>query len=92
MSPQRACEYNIAMFIIEYRNGSPIDTLIRDMQILIKECDNIPPEIETIEEICVIAGETIQFNVTATAPIEDAMQRVNLTAVSYTHLTLPTKA
>ncbi len=80
VTPQRPCEYNIAMYIIEYRNGTPIDTLIRDMQILIKECDNIPPEIETIDEICVVAGETIEFDVTATAPIEDTNQKVNLTA------------
>ena len=42
MTPQKAGEYNIAMAIIEYRNGKPIDTLIRDMQILIRNCENKP--------------------------------------------------
>jgi len=79
-SPQMACEYNIAIFIIEYRDGNPIDTMIRDLQILIETCENIPPEIEVEEEICVVAGELIEFDVTATAPIMDSAQLVNLTA------------
>lgn len=80
LAPQQACEYNIAMYIIEYRNGQPIDTLIRDMQILIEICDNLPPVIESIDEICVIAGETVSFDVTATAPLSESEQKVNLTA------------
>lgn len=79
-SPQKAGEYNIAMYIIQYRGGVAIDTLIRDMQILVNECDNMPPVIETIDKICVIAGETIEFNVVATAPLTEPDQKVNLTA------------
>ena len=79
-SPQQECEYNIALYIIEYRDGNPIDTLIRDLQILIETCDNLPPVIETEEEICVVAGELIEFEVTATAPAMESDQLVNLTA------------
>ncbi|MEM8906492.1 MAG: gliding motility-associated C-terminal domain-containing protein, partial [Bacteroidota bacterium] len=79
-TPQEACEYNIAMYIIAYRNGEPLDTLIRDMQILIETCDNLAPEIEVVDEICVIAGETITVDVTATAPLSESEQQVNLTA------------
>lgn len=79
-SPQRAGEYNIAMYIIEYRDGRAIDTLIRDMQILVEDCENLPPEIETIEEICVIAGERLEFDVRATAPIADVGQMVLIEA------------
>ena len=78
--PRKTGEYNIAMYIIQHRNGVPIDTLIRDMQILVVDCDNMPPEIETEDEICVIAGETISFDVVATAPIEESGQRVDLRA------------
>ncbi len=81
ITPQAACEYNIAFYIISYRDGQPLDTMIRDMQILILECDNQPPEIETIEEICVVAGETVSFDVTATAPLSEPDQLVTLTAV-----------
>jgi len=80
-TPQAECEYNIAFYIISYRNGEPIDTMIRDMQILILQCDNDPPEIEAIDEICVIAGQTVMFDVTATAPITDSDQMVTLTAL-----------
>lgn len=81
-APQLAGEYNLAMAIVSYRQGIPIDTVIRDMQILIKECDNIPPEVFTpYEEICVEAGQLIEFQVTATAPLVEQSQRVRLSAL-----------
>ena len=81
-APQRAGEYNLAMIIVEYRDGIPIDTIIRDMQILILECDNLPPVIETpFQEICVVAGDVLEFNVRATAPLSESRQRVKLTAL-----------
>ena len=80
-TPHEACEYNIAMIIVEYRNGVAIDTTVRDMQILIAECSNLPPVIEAVEEICVIAGETVEFDVIATAPLSESDQLVNLIAI-----------
>ena len=80
-APQLAGEYNIAIWIVSYRNGIPIDTIMRDMQILVTECENIPPVINVpFEEICVIAGDVVQFNVIATAPIFEENQKVRLTA------------
>ena len=79
-SPQREGEYNIAMYIIEYRNGLPLDTMIRDMQILIKSCENMPPEIETEDLLCVVAGEQIQFNVIGTDP-DVPLQQVRISAL-----------
>ncbi|MBK8565426.1 MAG: gliding motility-associated C-terminal domain-containing protein [Saprospiraceae bacterium] len=69
-TPQVLGEYNIAMIIISWRNGVPIDTMVRDMQILVEECmDNKAPVI-AIENttICVVAGEVVEFTVTATDP------------------------
>jgi len=80
-TPQEPCEYNIAFYIISYRNGIAIDTMIRDMQILILECDNEPPVIETIDEICVIAGEVLEFDVVTTAPIAESQQQVTISAL-----------
>ena len=77
-APQIAGDYNIAMYIIEYRNGTPIDTVIRDMQIIVYECDNHPPEIEPVDDICVIAGDTVRFDIVATDP--DTGQQVLLQA------------
>lgn len=80
-SPEIPGEYNLAFLIISYRNGLPLDTMIRDMQILVQDCINDPPEIEKdVEEICVVAGELIEFNVTATAPLTDTDQFVSLRA------------
>ena len=68
-------EYNVAMIIVSFRNGAPIATVLRDMQIFVENCaDNKPPTIETIDEICVIAGETVQFEVTADDPDDDQIK------------------
>ncbi len=67
-APQLEGEYNIAMIIISYRDGVAIDTTVRDMQINIESCDNDPPVIDLEEEICVVAGELIAFEVVATDP------------------------
>lgn len=81
-APQRRGEYNLAMIIIEWRDGFPLDTIVRDMQINVRDCDNLPPEVETpFEEICVVAGEVLEFEVTATAPLEELAQKVRLTAL-----------
>lgn len=82
-APQQAGEYNIAMYIISYRNGVAIDTVLRDMQIRIfDQCDNAPPVVETpFDEICVIAGELVEFDVVAAAPLFETDQKVRLTAL-----------
>lgn len=79
-SPQQIGEYNIAILIKEYRQGQLISTIVRDMQIRILEGNNMPPVIETIDEICVIAGEIVQFSVIATDP-DIPLQQIELTAL-----------
>ena len=79
-APQRAGEYNIAFIIIEYRQGIAIDTMIRDMQILIEDCENQPPKIDVVREVCVIAGETLELDVIVTDP-DMPEQLVELTAL-----------
>jgi len=60
-SPQMAGIYNIAFVVVSWRKGKKIDVTIRDMQIFVADCDNNPPEIETIDRICVVAGKTVDF-------------------------------
>ncbi len=67
-APRLAGEYNIAFKIHEYRQGVLLNSIIRDMQILVEACDNNPPVIETVDEICVVAGEKVEFDVLATDP------------------------
>lgn len=80
-APQRQGEFNIAMIIIEWRNGIPIDTTLRDIQVTVEDCENLPPVVETpYDEICVIAGELIEFDVRGTAPEEEDDQLLQLQA------------
>ena len=71
-SPSFACTYNIAILIKEYRRlqGSParyyIGAVLRDMQITVSTCANNPPQIATVDDKCVAAGNNLNFNITAT--------------------------
>ncbi|MBP6810024.1 MAG: gliding motility-associated C-terminal domain-containing protein [Saprospiraceae bacterium] len=65
-SPQVPGIYNIAFTIISWRKGKIIDITIRDMQIFVAACDNNPPAVQTIDKICVVAGNDVTFGVTAT--------------------------
>ena len=80
-APVTPGEYNLAFLVKSFRNGLPLDTVVRDMQIFVEECSNEPPTLEVpIREICVVAGELIEFDVIAGAPIEDDPQLVRLEA------------
>ncbi len=80
-SPGIPGEYNLAFMVKSFRNGIALDTLVRDMQVFVDDCSNDPPEIQIArEEICVVAGELVEFDVVATAPLSDTEQEVVLTA------------
>ncbi|WP_232826438.1 gliding motility-associated C-terminal domain-containing protein [Lewinella sp. IMCC34183] len=79
-SPVIPGEYNLALMVKSFRNGIALDTVIRDMQIFVDDCANQPPVIDIArEQICVVAGELIELDVVATAPLDED-QRVTLTA------------
>ena len=67
-SPIQEGEYNVAFRINEWRNGSLIGYVTRDMQILIGSCANHPPDFFPIADTCVVAGDTLNFDVTAYDP------------------------
>lgn len=79
-APKKAGEYNIAIRVNEYRQGVLISSTVRDMQILIINCNNRPPKIETITDTCIVVGQTLTFNVMATDPDSPA-QKVRLSAL-----------
>ncbi|NNF01260.1 MAG: T9SS type B sorting domain-containing protein, partial [Bacteroidia bacterium] len=64
-TPQAVGEYNVAMLIREYRDGSEIGSVVRDMQITIKPSNNNPPTIDPLLDICVEAGTFISIDVEA---------------------------
>lgn len=71
-TPLLAGQYNMAIEISEWRLDTNtndyvlIGKVTRDMQVDILNCNNDPPEIEEIDEICVTAGDTIRFPIAAT--------------------------
>ncbi|MGZ4054173.1 MAG: hypothetical protein ACXVPM_04690, partial [Bacteroidia bacterium] len=81
-SPSMVCQYNVAILIKEYRliHGTHtryyIGSVLRDMQINVLACANTPPQINTVNDTCVIAGNSLNFNVNAS----DAADSIHLTA------------
>lgn len=67
-SPKIQGEFNITYRINEYRNGILINSMVRDMQILVRSCPggNRAPKIEVREEYCVIAGESVVIDILST--------------------------
>lgn len=74
-SPQG--EFNFVILIISWRNGIPVDSITRDMQITVDgSCTNNPPKIN-IDDICVDAGTLLDMDIIATDP---DLQNITLTA------------
>jgi len=70
-------EYNVAFIIEEWRHGVKIGSVIRDMQILVSACSNNVPNINCDDQYCLVAGEQLDFVISASAPDGD---NVTLTA------------
>lgn len=67
-SPKKEGEYNLAFIIISWRDGTPIDTTVRDMQIKVEKCDNDPPVVNVADNLCLIAKNQLSLPVSATDP------------------------
>lgn len=70
-APQKEGQYNVAFIVEEWRRGADgtyikIGEITRDMQIIVVETPNNRPLIQVPADICVEAGQKIQFKVTAT--------------------------
>lgn len=78
-TPRKKGIYNIAYLITEYRNGIKMSNMIRDMQIIVEDINNRPPDIPPIKDTCLIIGNTLEIEVTATDP-DNPQQVLNLTA------------
>ncbi|SDM00007.1 gliding motility-associated C-terminal domain-containing protein [Catalinimonas alkaloidigena] len=69
-------EHNVAFQVTEWRkdrNGQyrEIGYVVRDMQILVEDDPNNPPDVVTTLDTCVIAGDTLLNYVTVTDPEDD---------------------
>lgn len=63
--PKDTGKFNVAMFVEEWRNKIKISSIVRDIQIDVVNSDNDPPLNYPVEDICRIAGENINFQVTS---------------------------
>ena len=70
-------EYNVAFMIEEWRHGVKIGSVVRDMQIIISQCNNDLPQIQCNDQYCLVAGEQLDFIISASDPDGD---NVTLTA------------
>jgi gliding motility-associated-like protein len=57
--------FNIAMNIEEWRNGIKINNIIRDMQVEVHNSKNNPPENPPMQDICIVAGDSIRLTLTS---------------------------
>ncbi len=71
-APGSAGEYNIAFIVEEYRfiDGQwvQLGAVTRDMQIIIEDCENEPPELQIPPDTCVIAGDSLLADISAVDP------------------------
>ncbi len=71
-TPPQICQYNVAILIKEYRLFQGVryyvGSILRDMQIDVASCSNNAPQINNINDTCVVAGTNITFGVTASDP------------------------
>ena len=70
-------EYNVAFMVEEWRHGVKIGSVVRDMQILISTCSNNLPDIQCDDQYCLVAGQQLDFIISASDPDGD---NVSLTA------------
>ncbi len=64
-------EYNVAIMVEEWRHGVKVGSVVRDMQILISACDNDLPQIQCDDQYCLVAGEQLDFVISASDPDGD---------------------
>ena len=70
-APLMQGEYNVAIMVEEWRHGVKVGSVIRDMQILISACDNDLPQIQCDDQYCLVAGEQLDFVISASDPNGD---------------------
>ena len=71
-APGQQGEYNVAFIVEEWRKISgqwfQLGFVVRDMQIIIEDSENDPPEITQPPDLCVVAGTKIEEFIESTDP------------------------
>jgi len=72
-SPVDSGIYNLAINITEWRNGIRIGNIERDMQVNVYNTDNHAPVNEPVPDMCVMAGDTIDLDISSTDADNDSV-------------------
>ena len=70
--------YNVGILVTQYRDGQKCGTMMRDMHIVVTCDDNDPPELSEVRDTCIVAGELLRLEVTASD--QDPLQSVTIKA------------
>ena len=77
-APANVGEYNVAFIVEEWRKIAGewirLGYVTRDMQIIVEDSENHPPEIVAVRDTCVEAGALLEFDVTATDEDGDSVR------------------
>jgi gliding motility-associated-like protein len=71
-------EFNFGILITEWRKTADgdyvrIGSVLRDLQIEVKSCNNSPPDVKDIPDTCIVAGTNYVQAITATDPDNNAI-------------------
>ncbi|MFN5183842.1 MAG: gliding motility-associated C-terminal domain-containing protein [Bacteroidota bacterium] len=82
-SPTLQGEYNFAFIIREWRKNmdgvySQVGYVLRDMQVTVGACNNVPPSLQNLNDTCIEAGTTLVIPVSASD--QDITQTLTLTS------------
>ncbi|GAL84222.1 hypothetical protein MYP_1450 [Sporocytophaga myxococcoides] len=80
--PQEEGLFNVAFYVEEWRNGQRIGYITRDMQIEVLPSRNEPPKLSKGLDTCIVAGDTLIFNIEATDPDVNPDQDVRITSTN----------
>jgi gliding motility-associated-like protein len=81
--------YNVAFMVEEWRNGTKIGEIVRDMQIKINEAPNNRPALAIPPDLCIEAGTVARYTVTATDPDGDVLRLTSTGGVYQSSLVDP---
>lgn len=77
-APGAPGEYNIAFVIKQWRKVSGVwinqGYVVRDMQIIVEDCNNKRPELVVPPDICVNAGDQVKADIFGTDPDNDSVK------------------
>jgi len=75
-------EFNFAFIIHEWRKFGnawvEVGSVMRDFQVTVDNCNNVPPQIAAIDDTCTAANQLLTFNISSSDPDNDMLSMYGL--------------